>query len=184
MIKVEDYLQYKNPLQAIIGTQDSQLSKILGESSVSALKVSKDVLIKYRDLFNKENILILQALTTILNADPITVTNQAGTHCAASCTGLCYQTCTGLCYSTCSGGCSGGCRGGCSGGCNGSGGGGGGDSGGCSGCESGCGGFCTGSCHSTCHNSSGSCGRCGSGCDSQCAEGCRGSASSSSTVPD
>lgn len=59
MIKVEDYLQYKNPLQAIIGTQDSQLSKILGESSVSALKVSKDVLIKYRDLFNKENILIL-----------------------------------------------------------------------------------------------------------------------------
>lgn len=59
IIKTEDYLQYKNPLQAIIGTQDSQLSKILGESSISALKVSEDVLIRYKDLFNKENILIL-----------------------------------------------------------------------------------------------------------------------------
>lgn len=59
MINAEDYLQYKNPLQAIVGTQDSQLSKILGESSISALKVGEDVLIKYRDLFNKENILIL-----------------------------------------------------------------------------------------------------------------------------
>lgn len=59
IITTEDYFQYKNPLQAIIGTQDSQLSKILGESSISALKVSEDVLIKYKDLFNKENILIL-----------------------------------------------------------------------------------------------------------------------------